>query len=131
FASIAQRWNVDGDDVQAVVEIFTEATGRQLALQVAVRRGHQPYIDFYGLDAADPLELRLLQHAQKLDLHLNRNFADLVEKQRALIGQLETPWFRTDRARERALFVAEQLGLHQGLGNRSAIDLDERTVAAR
>ncbi len=39
--------------------------------------------------AADPLELALLKEAQQLDLDRERDLADLVEEQRALVGLLE------------------------------------------
>ncbi len=47
---------------------------------------------------ADAFELALLQHAQRLALQLERDLADLVEEQRAAIGQLEA----ADRGRARA-----------------------------
>ena len=42
-----------------------------------------------GLLAPDPLELRVLQHPQQLDLGRRRQLADLVEEERAPVGQLE------------------------------------------
>src|ERR1700730_18949294 len=57
-----------------------------------------------------------------------RNF---VEEDRAFIGKLEFPGFRTNRASEGALFESEQLGFQQFSGQRSAIDLDESLAAAR
>jgi hypothetical protein len=49
------------------------------------------------------LELAFLQHAQQLDLGLERQLADLVQEQRPAVRQLETPLVLSDRARERAL----------------------------
>ena len=49
-------------------------------LEIAVGRRHQPHVDADGLDPAHPLELALLQDAQELDLHLDRDLRDLVEK---------------------------------------------------
>src|ERR1700676_2646379 len=57
-----------------------------------------------------------------------RNF---VEEDRAFIGKLEFPGFRTNRASEGALFESEQLGFQQFSGQRSAIDLDKSLAAAR
>ena len=42
-----------------------------------------------GARAADALELALLEHAQELHLGHRRELADLVEEQRAAVGQLE------------------------------------------
>jgi hypothetical protein len=83
-----------------------------------------------GLDAAHALELALLQHAQQLHLHLERDLADLVEEQRAAVGQLEAPGLGLHGAGEGAALVAEQLRLHQVLGDGRAVDLDERLVLA-
>ena len=44
-----------------------------------------------GCDAAEPLELPLLQDAQELHLRRGREVADLVEEERAAVGQLEAP----------------------------------------
>ena len=37
------------------------------------------------------LELALLEHAEELRLELERQLANLVEEQRAAVGQLEAP----------------------------------------
>ena len=84
-----------------------------------------------GCLAADALELALLQHAQQLGLHRRRDVADLVEEQRAAVGELEAAELALDGAGERALLVAEQLALEQRLGERAAVDLDERAARAR
>src|SRR4029078_3005184 len=89
----------------------------------------QADVDLDGLEAADALELALLDRAQELDLHLDRDLADLVEEQRAAVGELEPAGLARRRAGERALLVAEQLGLHQRLGDRRAVHLDERPGA--
>ena len=43
---------------------------------------------------AHALELALLEHAQELHLHLGRHLADLVEEERAVVGELEAPGLR-------------------------------------
>ena len=52
--------------------------------------------------------------------------ADLVEEQRAALGRLDAPGLVAHRAGERALGVAEQLARQQLLGQRRAVDGDER-----
>ena len=54
---------------------------------------------------------------------------DLVEEQRAARGLLDAADLGRDRAGERALLVAEQLGLEELLGQRRAVDRDERLSA--
>ncbi len=58
--------------------------------------------------------LAFLQRAQQLDLHVQAQFADLVEEQRAAIGFLEFAQMLVGGARERALLVAEQNRFDRG-----------------
>jgi hypothetical protein len=58
----------------------------------------------------------LLERAQQLHLHLDRDLADLVEEERALVGELEAPGLAADRAGEGALLVAEELALDEVRG---------------
>ena len=95
-------------------------------------RGRQhAHIDRLGARRADRAHRAVLQHAQQLDLQRQRHVADLVEEQRAAVGRLEQADVRAGRAGEGALDVAEQLGLEQLLGNRAAVDGDERRLGAR
>jgi hypothetical protein len=100
-------------------------------MKIAVGRRDYAYIDGAGLRRAQALELSFLQDAQQLRLHVHREIADLIEKDRSAIRQLEPPVPRGHGARERTALVSEQLALDQGLGKRSAVDPDEGTCAAR
>ena len=110
---LAQRRHENREDVQPVVQILAERAGRDRLLEVLVGRRDQPHVRLDRLGAAEPLELPLLQHAQQLDLRRQVDVADLVEKQRAAFGQLEPALLARLRAGERALLVAEELGLDQ------------------
>ena len=68
-----------------------------------------------GVAAAHPADLALLQHPQQLGLELERQVADLVQQQRALVGQLEEPRPVGGGAGEGALRVPEELGLQEVL----------------
>ena len=56
---------------------------------------------------------RLLERAEQLGLHVLLQLADLVEEQRAAVGELELAELLAHGAGERALLVAEQRRLHQ------------------
>ena len=90
-----------------------------------------PHVDLHRLRRADRPHLLLLQHAQQLDLQRQRHVADLVEENGAAAGRLEQPLVVGGRASERTLDVAEQLRLEQLLGDRAAVDRDERLAGAR
>src|SRR5262249_30085332 len=82
------------------------------------------------LRAAEPLELVLLQDTKELGLELERDVADLVQEESALVRELEAADPLGEGARERALLVAEELALEQAARERGAIELDERAVLA-
>ena len=87
--------------------------------------------DGHLVGAAEPLELALLQHAQQLHLDARIHVGDLVEEQRAAVGQLEPPLLARHGAGERALLVAEELRLDQRVGQRRAAHLHERLRRAQ
>ena len=62
-------------------------------------------------------------------MRVERQLADLVEKDRSAVGKLEAADSFLDRARERPFDMAEQFALDQSGGNRAAVDLHERPVA--
>ncbi len=74
---------------------------------------------------------RSWMHAQQLRLERRAHRADLVEEDRAAIGQRELAALAGRRAGERAAHVPEELRLEQGLRNRGAVHLDERHLALR
>ena len=129
--ALAQRRHLERDDVEPVVEVLAEPALRDLLGEVAVRRRDHADVDLDRLRAADALELVLLQEAQQLDLDRRRDLADLVEEQRAAVGEREPAVLARHRAGERAALVTEQLALEQRLGERRAVQLDERAVRAR
>ena len=91
----------------------------------------QAHVGLDGLGAADPLELALLQDAQQLHLGRQVDVADLVEEQRAALGELEPPLLARLGAGERPLLVAEELRLDEAVGQRRAAHLDERLLRAQ
>ena len=72
-----------------------------------------------------------LNDAQQLDLHVQRQIRDFIEKQRAAFRGLDQPLLVAHRAGEAAALVTEELAFHEFGGNRAAIDRHERAVAAR
>jgi hypothetical protein len=111
-----------------VIEIDAEAAGLGLAAEIAVGRGDDARPRHPGLRLADSLVFAVFEHAQQLRLELERQFADLVEEQRALGGVLEVAGARCGRAGERALRVAEQRRLDERRRDRGAV---QREIGAR
>ena len=88
---LAQRRQADGEDGEAMIEVFAQPPLGHLLGEVAVGGGHQADIDLDGAGAADPLEAALLEHPEELGLERGVELGDLVEEQGAAVGQLEPP----------------------------------------
>ena len=79
----------DRDDVQPVEQIVPEPAFVDQLPQVAVGRRDHAHVDLLGPFGAERLDLALLQHAQQLGLQRRAHRADLVEEERAAVGQRE------------------------------------------
>ena len=128
--ALAQGRHADRDHGEPEEEVLAEAALLDLLLEVLVGGGDDAHVHLDRLLRADALDLALLQHPQHLGLGAQAHVADLVEEDRALVGQLELADLLLGRPGERALLVAEQLALDQLLGDRGAVHLDERLVPA-
>jgi alpha-D-ribose 1-methylphosphonate 5-triphosphate synthase subunit PhnL len=82
LAPLAQRRQLRRDHVEAVVQVLAELAAGDRLLQVAVGGRDDAHVDLARSVAADGPHLAFLQHAQQLDLQLQRHVADLVEEQR-------------------------------------------------
>ena len=94
-------------------------------------RGNDAHIDLPDVRRSDALELAFLKDAQQLGLQFRRQIADLVEKDRALVGQLEPTLAHRHGAGERAAFVAEQLAFDQRRRKRGAVHAHQGSVPSR
>ena len=126
-AALAQRRHAHRQHVQAVVQVFAELAGLHQRLQIAAGGGDHARVKAHQLVAAQRLGLAVLQRAKQLGLQAWRHVADLVQKQRAAVGQLEF----ADAALALGAGVgtggdAEELGLQQGIGHRRDVDADKR-----
>src|SRR5690348_3965951 len=104
---------MNADDVEAEEKILAESSFLISGLKVAVRGGDHADIDLHAGGAAHGTYFLFLQDAEKLRLHLEREFTDLVEEDRAAVGGLEESFFRFVGAGECAPFVAEEFGFDQ------------------
>ncbi len=84
-----------------------------------------------GAAGADAEHLPLLEDAEQLDLDRHGQVADLVEEDGAALGRLEEARAGLERPGERALLVAEELALEEGLGEGRAVDREERAPRPR
>ena len=96
-----------------------------------MRRADDAHVGAQRLAPADALEGALLEEAQELALDVERQIADLVEEQRAALGELDLAGDAAIGAGERAALVAEELALDELRRQRRAVDGDERPALPR
>src|SRR5205085_1909885 len=111
LATLAERRQTNLDGVDAKQQILSEATRFHFSMDIGIRRRDDADIGTTGAGRPDALELAGLEDAQQLRLLRQRQVADLVEKQRAALGQLEPAHTVRFRIRECAPHMAEELAL--------------------
>jgi hypothetical protein len=128
--AIAQRRHPQFDDVQPVVEVVPELARLDAFAEALVRGADDPHVHRLFLRVAHLPDLLLLDGAEQLHLHRQGQVGHLVEEQRAAMGRLEETVAVGVGTGEGALAIAEELALHQVLGDRPAVHRHERLVAA-
>ena len=85
-----------------------------MVAQVAIGGGDDAHIHLHRALGADRIDFAFLQRAQQLDLHVQAQFADFVQEQRAAVGLLEFAQMLVGGAGEGALLMAEQDAIRSG-----------------
>nr|WP_255615055.1 hypothetical protein [Polymorphobacter sp. PAMC 29334] len=128
--ALGEAGKADLDDCQPVEQVLPEAPRRDRLGEIDVGRRDQPDVDREGEHAADALDEAGFEDSQQLDLELGGHVANLVEEQRAGVGELEAPAARLGGTSERPGLVPENLAFEEVAGNRGAVDRDERPGGA-
>ncbi len=127
---LAQGRQVDADDGQALVEVRAEdALGDELA-KVPVRGRDDAEVHLLRLGLPQARHHPILQHAQQLHLQGQGRVVDLVEEHGASGRRHELPVEALRRAGEGPLRVAEELALHELIGDGRAVDGHEAPATA-
>src|SRR5580658_3876178 len=88
--SFSKSRNLDGENVQAVIEIAAKRSGADGGLQGAVGGGDDANVNVDATSAADTLELVLLQNAQESYLSLGGKISDFVKEDGAAVRQFKS-----------------------------------------
>src|ERR1051326_2855583 len=128
---IAQGRSRDRKYLEAVVEVASKKLVAHHLGQVAVGGGDEPDVNGNGPGPSQPLERLLLQRPEQFGLQIERNIANLIQKQCASVRHLEAAQFLSQGAGECSFFVAEQLAFEKPGGDRSAIQANERLLPPR
>src|SRR5271155_4864513 len=128
FRTFTQGGNADGKHVEPIVQITAEFPVFDHFFEVAVGGSYQADINLLGPSASQTFKLPFLQGAEQLGLDLDGNIANLVEKQRALIGELKPSNLLRNRPRKGSLLVSEEFTLQQPGWNGGAIQSYQSAV---
>src|SRR5437867_9559814 len=121
----------DPEFVQTEIDILAEPASPHFSLEGHVGGGDDPRGHSDRPLAAERLDLSFLQRTQELRLRGEGKVDDLIEEKASALCQLELPFLSLMCPRERALLVAEELRLDQGVRDRAAVDSDKRLLASR
>src|SRR6266852_1677594 len=130
LAALAQRRDPERDHAQAEVQVGAEAPRRYFAAELTVGCRDDSNVHLAGFRRADAKHLAVLEDAEQLGLKIGAGLSDLIEKQGAARGPLEASRALLDGAGERSLLMTEQLAFDHAVGERLAIDREERTLGA-
>ena len=108
-AVITQRRKLDCNYVQAVQQVLSESALLHSLQRVLIGSRDHPHIDARLFSRAEPPQLPILKHAQKLRLEKDRHLRDLVQKQCAVVSELEAAYASVGCAGKRTFLVAKQL----------------------
>src|SRR5437764_964570 len=89
-------------DIQSKIEIFAESALAIRLLEITIRSCNYADIHLSADVASDPTHFFFLQCSKKLGLHLEREFAYLVQKKSATVRCMEKSIFRFESAGEGA-----------------------------
>src|ERR1019366_3173115 len=106
FRAFAQWRNTQLKLAQAVEQVLAKAPFFHRQIEILVGSRDYAYIHRDFVMSSQPVIRRTVKHAQQLHLDLRLQFANFVEKNRALIGKFKQSWLGGIRATESPLLVA-------------------------
>ena len=127
--ALPQRRNVEGNQVEPVIQIPAERPLLHHLFKVAVRSGDDTHIDGNGARIAHTLDDLAIQYPEELYLRRQRQLADFVEKEGSPVGTLEIAAPPGLRPGERPFFIAEKFALQQCGSDGAAIHPHKRPPA--
>lgn len=129
--ALTEWWELDGDDVDAVVEVFAEAAGACHFFEVFVGGADEAEVDFAEGAAAETLHHVVFEDAEEFGLKGEGEGGDLVEEEGAGVGELDLARASFGGAGEGPALAAEEFGLDEVLGEGGAVEADVGFVGAR
>ena len=128
----SRGWERDGGaefhDLQPIIKVQPEPSLLDPFLHVAIRCRDDAHIGVECLGSADTLELAFLEKPQERRLSLQRQFADLIEEERASVRRFDFSLLLGDGAAEGAALVSEQFAFDQAVDDGVTMDRGKWSV---
>ena len=122
---LVEWWDLQNDPTQAMGEVGAHASRSDEVSERFVGGRDQSKIAHGVSVAANSAKRSGLERAKELRLHRERQAADLVEKERALVGFAEIARHVRRRAGECTAHVPEERILEHRVGDRTDVERDE------
>ena len=121
-ATLAEGRHVDGNRVETVVEVLAKLPLADGLAHVDVGGSDDADVGLSDLLSSYADVFARLQDAEQAGLGGHGQFADLVEEERALVGNAKIALAFADGTRVGSLLVAEEFAVYRSLGNRTTVD---------
>src|SRR5579863_6980498 len=108
LATVAQRRQMDFYSIDAEEQVLAKITALGFFVQLGVGGAEKAHIHTPGLRRSHAFQLSCLKHPQEFGLLAQRHIGNLIEKERAAVGQFESANTVGARVGECALHVAEE-----------------------
>src|SRR5581483_8780303 len=113
---VPQGWNLQLKLGKPVEQVAAKLSGSNFFGQIAVSSGDDADVHGNFAAASETIVGNSIKHAEQFGLHFGIEFADFVEQQRAVVGELEEAGLGAFGAAEGAFFVSEEFAFHQVFG---------------
>ncbi len=131
FAALAQRRGAYHSDRETIIQILAQLSLAHGLLGFAVGRGDDAHVNRNLARSTDRTNASLLDGAQQLGLRLRTHFGYFVEKQSSALRRTKQAELLLVGAAEGAPHITEKFTFDKILGQRGAIERDERQMRCR
>ncbi len=131
FHALAERRELEGKDVQAIVEVLAELSLLEGLRRIAVGGRQHADVHLNLLGSSEPPETTLFENPQELRLGRRRHLRHLVEEECPASRELEEPLPPSLGAGESTPLVPEDLAFEKRFGYRGAVHADEPRLLSR
>ena len=126
ITTLPQWWKLNFNNVEAVIKVFSKASGFDGLFEVFMGRSKDTDVDVFGLGSAYWHHLSLLKCAQEFHLQVHGHLTNFIEEERSGISLLKSALAIMGCAGKRTLEMAKELALEELMRNCTAINGDKR-----